>query len=65
MIIPSTRLHNIFDDDPFFIKVTQKSLRQRIGVVPQDTVLFNNDIRLEVILKFFLVCDERADRQVG
>lgn len=27
------------------VQVTQKSLRQQIGVVPQDTVLFNNDIR--------------------
>lgn len=27
--------------------VTQRSLRQHIGVVPQDTVLFNNDIRYE------------------
>ncbi|EDO42945.1 predicted protein, partial [Nematostella vectensis] len=29
-------------------KVTSKSLRQVIGVVPQDTVLFNNDIRFNV-----------------
>lgn len=28
--------------------VTQKSLRQQIGVVPQDTVLFNNDIRYNI-----------------
>lgn len=29
-------------------KVTQKSLRKAIGVVPQDTVLFNNDIRYNI-----------------
>ncbi|KAJ7369788.1 ATP-binding cassette sub- B member 6, mitochondrial [Desmophyllum pertusum] len=29
-------------------KVTQKSLRKTIGVVPQDTVLFNNDIRYNI-----------------
>lgn len=26
------------------VQVTQKSLRRAIGVVPQDTVLFNADI---------------------
>ncbi|KAH9496236.1 ATP-binding cassette sub- B member 6, mitochondrial [Bulinus truncatus] len=29
-------------------QVTQKSLRKSIGVVPQDTVLFNNDIRYNI-----------------
>jgi len=29
-------------------KVTQKSLRKVIGVVPQDTVLFNNNIRYNI-----------------
>lgn len=29
-------------------KVAQKSLRKTIGVVPQDTVLFNNDIRYNI-----------------
>ncbi|GFO44776.1 ATP-binding cassette sub-family b member 6, mitochondrial-like, partial [Plakobranchus ocellatus] len=29
-------------------EVTQKSLRQSIGVVPQDTVLFNSDIRYNI-----------------
>jgi len=29
-------------------KVTQKSLRKTIGVVPQDTVLFNNNIRYNI-----------------
>ncbi|XP_071102435.1 ATP-binding cassette sub-family B member 6-like [Haliotis cracherodii] len=29
-------------------QVTQKSLRKHIGVVPQDTVLFNNDIRYNI-----------------
>ena len=30
-------------------QVTQKSLRKVIGVVPQDTVLFNNDIRYKML----------------
>ena len=30
-------------------KVTQKSVRNAIGVVPQDTVLFNNDIHYNVL----------------
>ena len=29
-------------------KVTQKSLRQAIGMVPQDTVLFNDTIRYNI-----------------
>ena len=29
-------------------KVTQHSLRNAIGVVPQDTVLFNQDIRYNI-----------------
>ena len=29
-------------------KVTQDSLRKAIGVVPQDTVLFNQDIRYNI-----------------
>lgn len=34
----------ILFDGQDITKVTQKSLRQRIGVVPQDTVLFNDSI---------------------
>ena len=32
----------------YFFQVTQKSLRKVIGVVPQDTVLFNNNIRYKM-----------------
>ncbi|KAL3190321.1 hypothetical protein MRX96_019850 [Rhipicephalus microplus] len=35
-------------DDQDISRVKQKSLRQVIGVVPQDTVLFNNDIRYNI-----------------
>lgn len=31
-----------------FSQVTQKSLRQIIGVVPQDTVLFNDTIQYNI-----------------
>lgn len=34
--------------------VTQRSLRQYIGVVPQDTVLFNDTIKYSVKLFFIL-----------
>lgn len=30
------------------MKVTQKSLRSKIGVVPQDTVLFNDSIKYNI-----------------
>lgn len=33
-------------------KVTQHSLRKSIGVVPQDTVLFNNTIKYELCFYF-------------
>ncbi|XP_077978664.1 ATP-binding cassette sub-family B member 6-like [Glandiceps talaboti] len=47
------RFYNIQDgtikiDGKDISKVTQSSLRQAIGVVPQDTVLFNNDIRFNI-----------------
>lgn len=32
----------------FSCQVKQESLRKCIGVVPQDTVLFNNDIRYNI-----------------
>ena len=32
----------------FLIQVTQESLRKCIGVVPQDTVLFNSDIKYNI-----------------
>lgn len=30
------------------VQVTQESLQKQIGVVPQDTVLFNQDIRYNI-----------------
>ena len=38
----------IFIDGQDIAKVTQKSLRQAIGMVPQDTVLFNDTIRYNI-----------------
>ncbi|XP_042907782.1 ATP-binding cassette sub-family B member 6 isoform X1 [Parasteatoda tepidariorum] len=38
----------IFIDGQNIAKVTQKSVRQCIGVVPQDTVLFNKSIRFNI-----------------
>src|SRR4029077_2710989 len=38
----------ILIDDQDIAKVTQKSLRQAIGMVPQDTVLFNDNIRYNI-----------------
>lgn len=35
----------LYEAVSYFPQVSQKSLRQTIGVVPQDTVLFNTDIR--------------------
>ena len=38
----------ILIDGQDIAKVTQKSLRQAIGMVPQDTVLFNDTIRYNI-----------------
>ncbi|KAL0277262.1 UNVERIFIED_CONTAM: hypothetical protein PYX00_004612 [Menopon gallinae] len=38
----------IFIDDQNIACVTQRSLRSNIGVVPQDTVLFNNTIKYNI-----------------
>src|SRR5499426_3133872 len=38
----------ILIDDQDIAKITQKSLRQAIGMVPQDTVLFNDTIRYNI-----------------
>jgi ATP-binding cassette subfamily B protein len=38
----------ILIDDQDIVKVTQKSLRRAIGMVPQDTVLFNDTIRYNI-----------------
>jgi len=39
---------HILIDDQDIAKVAQKSLRQAIGMVPQDTVLFNDTIRYNI-----------------
>lgn len=39
---------DIFIDNQNIRNVTQASLRQAIGVVPQDTVLFNNSIKFNI-----------------
>ena len=41
--------------------MTQESLRKRIGVVPQDTVLFNNDIRYNVRYGRVTASDEEVE----
>ena len=38
----------ILFDEQDITKVTQKSLRKQIGVVPQDTVLFNDTIEYNI-----------------
>ncbi|XP_013773595.1 ATP-binding cassette sub-family B member 6, mitochondrial-like [Limulus polyphemus] len=42
-------------------KVTQKSLRKHIGVVPQDTVLFNSDIRYNIRYGRVSATDEEVE----
>jgi len=39
---------NIFIDDQCLREVTQSSLRSNIGVVPQDTVMFNDTIKYNI-----------------
>ncbi|MDC1194794.1 ABC transporter ATP-binding protein/permease [Pseudomonadota bacterium] len=39
---------NILIDDQFLTDVTQSSLRSNIGVVPQDTVMFNDTIKYNI-----------------
>ena len=39
---------NIFIDDQCLRDVTQRSLRSNIGVVPQDTVMFNDTIKYNI-----------------
>ena len=39
---------NIFIDDQCLKDVTQRSLRSNIGVVPQDTVMFNDTIKYNI-----------------
>ena len=40
----------------------QESLRKRIGVVPQDTVLFNNDIRYNIRYGRVTASDDQVER---
>lgn len=42
-------------------KVKQESLRQQIGVVPQDTVLFNDDIRYNIRYSKFKASDKEVE----
>ncbi|XP_035228814.1 ATP-binding cassette sub-family B member 6, mitochondrial-like isoform X2 [Stegodyphus dumicola] len=51
----------ILIDGQNIAKVTQKSLRQSIGVVPQDTVLFNNTIRYNIGYGRPTACDEEIE----
>lgn len=44
------------DVKTILFQVTQSSLREMIGVVPQDTVLFNSDIRYETFNAGVLMC---------
>jgi len=46
---------DILIDGQSIKEVTQKSLRKAIGVVPQDTVLFNDTIKLVIIFNFRIV----------
>ncbi|KAK3758018.1 hypothetical protein RRG08_006599, partial [Elysia crispata] len=52
---------SIFIDGQDIKEVTQKSLRQCIGVVPQDTVLFNSDIRYNIRYGKVSASDEEVE----
>ena len=45
----------ILIDGQNIAKVTQDSLRKAIGVVPQDTVLFNQDIKYNIRCSIFFL----------
>ncbi|XP_059174648.1 LOW QUALITY PROTEIN: ATP-binding cassette sub-family B member 6-like [Physella acuta] len=51
----------ILIDGQDIAKVTQVSLRSHIGVVPQDTVLFNNDIRYNIRYGKLSASDEEVE----
>ena len=38
----------------FSFQVSQRSLRKYIGVVPQDTVLFNDTVRYDIYVNFIV-----------
>ena len=42
-----------FDCFNFSFQVSQRSLRKYIGVVPQDTVLFNDTVRYSILCEFY------------
>ena len=42
-----------FDCFNFSFQVSQRSLRKYIGVVPQDTVLFNDTVRYGILCEFY------------
>lgn len=54
----------ILIDDQDISQVTQYSLRQAIGVVPQDTVLFNASIRDNIAYGRPSASDEEIDRAI-
>ncbi|KAG1676100.1 DNA polymerase lambda [Nymphon striatum] len=53
---------SILIDGQNIAKVTQKSVRQAIGVVPQDTVLFNEDIRSNIRYGRISASDEDVEK---
>ncbi|KAH9496235.1 ATP-binding cassette sub- B member 6, mitochondrial [Bulinus truncatus] len=52
---------SIFIDGQDISQVTQNSLRSHIGVVPQDTVLFNSDIRYNIRYGKLTASDEEVE----
>ena len=44
-----------------YLQIKQESLRQQIGVVPQDTVLFNDEIRYNIRYSKFNATDEEIE----
>ena len=44
-----------------YLQIKQESLRQQIGVVPQDTVLFNDEIRYNIRYSKISATDEEVE----
>ena len=44
-----------------FHQVSQKSLRQQVGIVPQDTVLFNNHLAFNIRYGNMLASDDQVE----
>jgi len=55
----------ILIDGQDIAKVTQKSLRQAIGMVPQDTVLFNDTIRYNIRYGRWEASDSEVEEAAG